>query len=390
MRQLTGDASAAQRDLTMTSDPETIPPFRAAPISTAVLEALADPLLVIDEQLRVHYLNPAAEQFVSDSAKRLKGRALTELFARHSPLFGLLQQAIRTQTSIIEHDIAIEGLRIDRQSLSIEISPLDISGKGSARLLALLRFSLPSLARKLSNHITQRHAARSVTAMAGMLMHEVKNPLSGIRGAAQLLEQSVSDPDRPLTRLIVDEADRIIGLVDGMSVFSDGVPVNRSPLNIHAVLDHAKQVAANGFARACSFVELYDPSLPPVAGDRDLLVQVFLNLLKNAAEAMSPNGGEIQIQTAYRHGVRLAVPGIAKQVHLPLQVTIRDVGGGIPADLVPHLFEPFVTTKNEGTGLGLALVAKVIGDHGGVIECDSVPGRTEFRIFLPRAQAGKA
>jgi two-component system nitrogen regulation sensor histidine kinase GlnL len=190
--------------------------------------------------------------------------------------------------------------------------------------------------------------------------------------------------------LIVDEADRIIGLVERMSVFSDGVPVNRSSLNIHTVLDHAKQVAANGFARGCSFFELYDPSLPPVAGDRDLLVQVFLNLLKNAAEAMSPNGGEIQIQTAYRHGVRLAVPGVAKQVHLPLQVTIRDAGSGIPADLVPHLFEPFVTTKNEGTGLGLALAVKVIGDHGGVIECDSVPGRTEFRIFLPRARAVKS
>ncbi len=134
--------------------------------------------------------------------------------------------------------------------------------------------------------------------------------------------------------------------------------------------------------------EEYDPSLPPVHGDRDLLLQVFLNLVKNAAEAAPGTGGEIVLTSAYRHGFRLAVPGGDGRRHLPLMVSVADNGSGIPDDLKPHLFDPFVTTKRNGTGLGLALVAKVIGDHGGVIEFDSQPRRTVFRVFLPVVTPG--
>ena len=194
----------------------------------------------------------------------------------------------------------------------------------------------------------------------------------------------MGDSDRILTRLICDEADRIVKLVDRMEVFSDERPIEREPVNIHAVLDHCRRLAANGFARTIPILDEYDPSLPPVYANRDQLVQVFLNLLKNAAEAIgdAPDG-EIMMTTAFRPGVRLSVGGSSAKVSLPLEFCVRDNGQGVTADMIPHLFDPFVTTKANGTGLGLALVAKIIGDHGGVIECESQPRRTVFRILLP-------
>jgi two-component system nitrogen regulation sensor histidine kinase GlnL len=218
-----------------------------------------------------------------------------------------------------------------------------------------------------------------------MLAHEIKNPLSGIRGAAQLLEQSADDGDRTLTRLICDEADRIVKLVDRMEVFSDERPVERAPVNIHVVLDHVKRLAQSGFARQIKFAETYDPSLPPVLANRDQLVQVFLNLVKNAAESIgeAAGDGEIQLSTAFRPGVRLQLPGSKTRVSLPLEFCIRDNGPGVPQDLLPHLFDPFVTTKPTGSGLGLALAAKIVGDHGGIIECESQPRQTTFRVLMP-------
>ena len=229
-----------------------------------------------------------------------------------------------------------------------------------------------TIADKMDRQLTHRGAARSVIALAAMLAHEIKNPLSGIRGAAQLLEQSADDDDRTLTRLICDEADRIVELVDRMEVFSDERPVEREPVNIHAVLDHVKRLAQSGFARHIRFVEDYDPSLPPVFGQSRPAGPGVPQPgeERRRGDRRRASDGEIQLSTAFRPGVRLSLPGSKSRVSLPLEFCVKDNGPGVPEDLMPHLFDPFVTTKPTGSGLGLALVAKIVGDHGGIIECE--------------------
>ena len=351
----------------------------------ALLGALPSAVLALDRDGTIRFVNPAAEQFFGAGAAALVGSKLAEFVLPHSPVFTLVDTVWRSGGSIAEYDAPLEGPRFPPRSVTIQGAP---AGEGADLLVLTLHER--SIADKMDRQLTHRSAARSVTAMAAMLAHEVKNPLSGIRGAAQLLEQDADADGRELTQLICDETDRIVALVDRMEAFSGHAPVARDEVNIHEVLDRVRKIAQSGFAAHVAVREEYDPSLPPVQGDRDLLLQAFLNLVKNAAEAAPAAGGEIVLATAYRHGLRLAVPGGDGRRHLPLMVSVADNGSGIPEDLKAHLFDPFVTTKRNGTGLGLALVAKVIGDHGGVIEFDSQPRRTVFRVFLPISTRGDA
>lgn len=345
---------------------------------SGILNALPDPVLVIGERNEIRYVNLEAQEFFDCGAAALIGQPLTDLLPADSPVFFLIEQALAGGASMSEYGVTLDTPRIGVHLVTVRVAPL-----GEPADCVVMSLHEKSITRKIDNQLTHRNAARSVTAMAAMLAHEVKNPLSGIRGAAQLLEQNASEPDRELTRLICDESDRIVALVDRMEVFSDKRPPERTAVNIHSVLEHVRKVAQSGFARTVRFTERYDPSLPDVYGNRDQLIQVFLNLIKNAAEAVPEQSGEIILSTAYQHGVRLAVPGTDSRVHLPLLISVQDNGNGIPEDLRSHLFDPFVTTKRNGTGLGLALVAKLIGDHGGVIDFETLPRRTVFKVSLP-------
>jgi two-component system, NtrC family, nitrogen regulation sensor histidine kinase GlnL len=347
-----------------------------------LLAALPYPILVIGEENRVTYANSAAEVFLSTSIALLKRNAFESVIAFGSPLLSLIEQVRRTGQTVNEYAIDMMTQKFAAAKLvDVHAGPLpDCPGS------VILMLQQRTMAQMIERQLTHRAAARTVSGMAAVLAHEIKNPLSGIRGAAQLLEPALSDEDRALAQLICSETDRIKNLVDRMEVFGDERPLATEPVNIHDVLDHVRRLSESGFARGLRFVEEYDPSLPPVIANRDKLVQAFLNLVKNAAEAIGDNArdqGRIVLTTAFRPGVRMSVPGSDTRISLPLMIEIEDNGDGVPDHLKPHLFDPFVTTKRNGTGLGLALVAKIIGDHGGIIECESEPRKTVFRILLP-------
>ena len=236
---------------------------------------------------------------------------LADLTAPDSALCLLVAQVRGGEATIADHDMTLDGPRLRKTCIAVQATPLPEEPG-----CVLLCFQDGSAARSLDRQLTVRNAARSVTGMAAILAHEVKNPLSGIRGAAQILEGSVGESDRELTVLIRDEADRIRALVDRMEMFGDK-PMERGPVNIHRVLEHVRRLAQTGFAPHVRFQELYDPSLPPVLGNRDQLVQVVLNLVKNAAEAFHHShqaAPEIVLVTAFQHGMRLAaVAGEARQ-----------------------------------------------------------------------------
>jgi two-component system, NtrC family, nitrogen regulation sensor histidine kinase GlnL len=367
----------------MTAQPATLAALPASlPPAEKLLEALPLPLLLLDPENRIRRANAAAEAFFRQSLAQLDGRPLADLVGADGALLALVDQARGLAAPVSEHDLAVAGPRLPRREVRVDAAPL--ADRPDWVLVALGERALGG---ELERQRRQQDAVRPLNAVAATLAHEVKNPLSGIRGAAQLIERDLPPEGRELARLIRDEADRIRALVDRMEAFADpGFAVALAPVNIHEVLDHVRRVAEAGFAAERRILVDFDPSLPPAAGHRDLLVQLFLNLVKNAAEATEPGRGAITLATRYRHGAKLAGAGGAKAAHLPLAVTVADNGPGIPEALRPRIFDPFVSGKPGGSGLGLALAAKIAADHGGAIDCASEPGRTRFTVLLALAE----
>jgi len=352
----------------------------AAALAPAILNAMPGPLLVVGGDDSILLANAAAENFFQTSARTLMRLGLAGVVTRDSPLHRVLEVARTSGASVHEYELEVGTPRTGGARLvDVQAAALpDVPGA------VIVQFEPRSLAEKIDRQLSHAAAARTVAGLAAMLAHEIKNPLSGIRGAAQLIEPQLSEADRDLATLIMDEADRIRALVEEMEALGEERPRPYEPLNIHTVLDHVCKLARAGFAAGIPLQELYDPSLPDVLGDRDRLVQAFINLMKNAAEAIQEAGkpGTIEISTSYRPGVRVAQPG-GELLALPLEVCVRNTGKPVPDDILPHIFEPFVSGKPSGRGLGLALVAKVVRDHGGVIECEREGEWTVFRVRLP-------
>lgn len=353
--------------------------------SRNLIDAMPTPVVEIGPNNHIVFANSAAEQFLGAGRERLRARALNEILAPGSALIQLLDHVRAKGGSVTEYGIDLAAAKAAKGEKIADIYAAPLIDQPQHLLLVIQPRAMMD---KMNRQLNHRDAVRSVGAMASMLAHEIKNPLSGIRGAAQLIEQSLPDAEKPLSSLIRSEVDRIVRLVERFEVFSDGRPMPLAPVNIHEVLDHVSRLASSGFAAHVAFEHRFDPSLPPILANRDRLIQALLNLVKNAAEAIGQDtvGGRITLTTAFRPGVSVVVPTSAQRVALPFEVGIFDNGPGIPDHLLPHLFEPFVTSKASGTGLGLALVAKVVSDHGGVIECERLKGQTMFRILLPMHQ----
>ncbi len=348
----------------------------AAPGAEALIAAMPSALIVLDAEGRIASVNAAAEMFLNASAAALLHKPFgMVLRLPESCLAGLREDAV-----FASFDCVVERPRGGKMRVDFHATPLPdhegwrlISLHGAAAAQAIGE---------------RRRTSRAAIGAAAMLAHEIKNPLAGIRGAAQLLDSHASKDDKRMTKLIRDEVDRVAALIDRMEQFTDDRPLARAPENIYAILDHARSVATNGFARGVEIRDAFDPSLPPALIHGDSMVQIILNLLKNASEAVAgTQGGTILLTTGYRHGV--AVPGEGgRRLSVPIELCVIDNGPGPPAEIVEHLFEPFVSSKSSGRGLGLALVDKLVRDNGGIIQFarEGSPERTVFRLLLPRAK----
>jgi two-component system nitrogen regulation sensor histidine kinase GlnL len=348
-----------------------------APLPPAeVLAAIPIAFFAIDPDGQVADTNVAAEIMLNLSRVAIIGRPLWDLLGKSLP-----QPHGDSPFAAFDYEIELANGR--KQRVDLVAAPL--ADRAGWRIVTIHTRARALMAGRWSE---REGGTLSAVGAAAMLAHEIKNPLSGIRGAAQLLESNVDEEARGLTSLIRDEVDRVTALIDRMEGFTDTRPLERAPQNIHAILDHARSVAQQGFGRDITIKETYDPSLPPVLGNRDALIQVFINLMKNAAEAIREQGGTtITLTTAYRHGVSTVKQGSDQRLSLPIEICVIDDGPGAPPEISEHLFDPFVTTKKSGSGLGLALVDKMVADQGGIVEYarEGDPARTVFRLLLPRA-----
>jgi two-component system nitrogen regulation sensor histidine kinase GlnL len=349
-------------------------------------QALPIPAFLLDPGDIIAEVNPAAESFLNASARSVRGAPVFDMLAIDAPLDDQFKRVRHDQSSLFMNNVDVGTGQAAPVNCNVQIAPM--TGMPG---FVLVLMEPRMIADRLGRSMSVKTAARSAIGMAEMLAHEIKNPLAGIAGAAQLLSMNLTKDDLELTDLIVAETRRIVALLEQVEQFGNLRPPERRAVNVHDLLDRARKSAAVGFAAHMKLVEDYDPSLPQTWVDSDQLVQVFLNLLKNAAEAADPAGGQITIRTFYDMSLRLRrKDGTAA---LPLQVEIMDDGPGMPPEIASQAFEPFVSGRENGTGLGLALVSKIISDHEGWVSVDSVPGRTVFRISLPvaprEAEAGK-
>jgi two-component system nitrogen regulation sensor histidine kinase GlnL len=342
-----------------------------------VWAALPAACLLVDRENCVAAANPAAEVFLNSSERTMTGRAIQRLMPTDVDLVPSLERARAGQSAVVHNDV-----RLLRGPRGPVICDVQIGPFGETPGVVLLVIHPRQIAGRLGKALQAKSVAKTAIGLADMLAHEIKNPLAGITGAAQLLSMSLGKEDQEMTDLILQETRRIVALLAQVEQFGDLRPPNLQTANIHDVIERARMSAALGAAKRMTFKDEYDPSLPATLADTDQLLQVFANLFANAAEAAGEAGGTITIRTFFEGGLRLA-QAEGGEIAVPLQIEIIDDGPGIPEALIDSVFEPFVSSRENGTGLGLALVSKIVAAHRGSIVVSSRPGRTAFRISLP-------
>lgn len=350
----------------------------AVPTAADLIAALPTAMLMIGPDERIAYANGAAERLLNASERAMRGLALDAVLIPPEDY-----AARREGLGFAAFDVHLETRKGGR--VAVDFSEAAIPDHSGWHIVMLHE---TATSRRLGQ--PERVAARAAVGAAAMLAHEIKNPLSGIRGAAQLLGGMASGEEAALPGLIIAEVDRIAALIDRMEDFTDTRPRPLEALNIYPVIDHARRLAEAGFAAGVAIEERFDPSLPPVRANRDALVQVLVNLLKNAAEAtMGQAERRILLTTAYRHGMAARAAADQPRLPLPIELAVIDNGPGAPTDIAEQLFDPFVSGKPEGQGLGLALVNKLVRDMGGLVHYarEGAPEQTVFRVLLPRAAA---
>ncbi len=342
-----------------------------------MLMVLPHPVCVLDGQDRVIGANPPAEMILGLSAAALATRPLRTVLAQDSVFLDFVARTRSAGQSFRASGITVEGPELPPHTIDAYFAPFDDIKNG-----VIVAIQEHSIGPKIDQPDQVRTILRPVSGLAAMLAHEIKNPLSGIKGAAQLLHPKVGEGEKGLTGLIRDEVDRICALIDRIDIFrGDGLHTPQ-PVNVHEVLYHVCRIAEAGFGSGLTIKTRFDPSLPPLSGERDRLVQVFLNLVKNACEAAGP-GGTVTLTTGFRNDLRVIGASGQPRPHLPLEVCVIDSGPGVPAHLRETLFEPFVSARPEGSGLGLAITAKIVADHGGTIDYRSESGQTVFSTRWP-------
>ena len=342
------------------------------------LASLSHAVLLLAPGQAVAAANPAAEQLLGQSFRRLAGRAIGEHLRFDEPLLAARIAETDAQLSARATGVVVIGQGPRR--VDVTVGP--VIDQPGWQVLTLHDIGGAEAMRE-----TQGAGGDSVLRAPEVLAHEIKNPLAGIRGAAQLLARKLDGTDLALTTLIADEVDRIAKLIDQMQSLSRRTATDLQPCNLHEAVRRARAVIeASG--KSPVIAEEFDPSLPPVLGNVDALVQVLINLFANAVEAIGPcENPKIVVRTRFASGLQLHRTSGGSAVRLPIELRISDNGPGIDADLRDHIFEPFVSSKKSGQGLGLALVRRLVGDMNGRVtyDRDEGTGWTHFRVHLPIA-----